>query len=206
MLKDVSAPQLVLCRHWPVSSMVACCAVTIPHSPTPAAAPQGVQAKMPSGISDAGLTISGFIYLHSLFITRGRLESTWAVMRRFGYDDELRLAADFVDRVGCRCATGLAACGWACADAHGQLPAGHCLTCTPSPAPAQVSLQCAPDQALELSEAAVSFLSRQFELHDSSGSGVLAITDMDRMFSTSPAPIYQVRGAVRADDVSLSAM
>jgi Ras family protein T1 len=56
---------------------------------------------MPSGISASGLTISGFIYLHSLFITRGRLESTWAVMRRFGYGDDLRLAPEFVGRVRC---------------------------------------------------------------------------------------------------------
>jgi hypothetical protein len=56
---------------------------------------------MPSGISESGLTISGFIYLHSLFITRGRLESTWAVMRRFGYGDDLHLAPEFIDKVGC---------------------------------------------------------------------------------------------------------
>jgi hypothetical protein len=55
---------------------------------------------MPSGISESGLTISGFIYLHSLFITRGRLESTWAVMRRFGYGDGLHLAPEFIDKVG----------------------------------------------------------------------------------------------------------
>jgi hypothetical protein len=56
-----------------------------------------------------------------------------------------------------------------------------------------VSLQCAPDQSLELSDAAVAFLGRQFELHDSAGQGVLAITDLDRLFSTSPNPAYQVR-------------
>jgi Ras family protein T1 len=55
---------------------------------------------MPSGISESGLTISGFIYLHSLFITRGRLESTWAVMRRFGYGDDLHLSPEFIDKVG----------------------------------------------------------------------------------------------------------
>jgi hypothetical protein len=56
----------------------------------------------------------------------------------------------------------------------------------------QVNLAVGPDQALELSDTAVAFLSRQFELHDSTGAGVLAITDLDRMFSTSPAPVYQV--------------
>lgn len=57
-----------------------------------------------------------------------------------------------------------------------------------------MNLAVGPEQALELSDTAVAFLSRQFELHDSTGAGVLAITDLDRMFSTSPAPVYQVGG------------
>jgi hypothetical protein len=64
----------------------------------------------------------------------------------------------------------------------------------PLPPPPQVNLQCAPDQALELSDAAALFLAHQFELHDSAGQGVLAITDLDRLFSTSPSPAYQVGG------------
>ncbi|KAI8874557.1 hypothetical protein K501DRAFT_204442, partial [Backusella circina FSU 941] len=49
-----------------------------------------------SGVSEAGLTESGFIFLHSLFIQRGRLETTWTVLRKFGYGDDLSLREDFL--------------------------------------------------------------------------------------------------------------
>jgi hypothetical protein len=32
----------------------------------------------------AGLLFPGFMYLHTLFLTRGRLESTWTVLKLFG--------------------------------------------------------------------------------------------------------------------------
>ena len=35
------------------------------------------------GIIDNGLTLQGFLFLHALFIERGRLETTWAVLRRW---------------------------------------------------------------------------------------------------------------------------
>lgn len=43
-----------------------------------------------------GLTEIGFLYLHTLFIQRGRLETTWTVLRRFGYGDDLSLREDFL--------------------------------------------------------------------------------------------------------------
>ena len=45
---------------------------------------QVVQAKLPNAVDEAGLTLEGFLFLHVLFIERGRLESTWAVLRKFG--------------------------------------------------------------------------------------------------------------------------
>ncbi|GJQ13379.1 hypothetical protein GpartN1_g5170.t1 [Galdieria partita] len=42
------------------------------------------------------VTLSGFLYLHKLFIQKGRLETTWAVLRKFGYDDDLLLRPDYV--------------------------------------------------------------------------------------------------------------
>ncbi|KAI8466496.1 MAG: hypothetical protein J3K34DRAFT_460850 [Monoraphidium minutum] len=51
-----------------------------------------VAERMPEGLGDAGLTFPGFMYLHTLFLTRGRLESTWAVLKAFGYDQELRIS------------------------------------------------------------------------------------------------------------------
>ncbi|KAG8798015.1 ERMES complex Ca(2+)-binding regulatory GTPase gem1 [Serendipita sp. 398] len=43
-----------------------------------------------------GLTETGFLYLHTIFIQRGRLETTWTVLRKFGYGDDLRLTETFL--------------------------------------------------------------------------------------------------------------
>lgn len=50
-----------------------------------------VQEKLGEGVNDLGLTLTGFLYLHALFIEKGRLETTWTVLRKFGYDDEIKL-------------------------------------------------------------------------------------------------------------------
>ena len=50
------------------------------------------------GITPRGLTLPGFLYLHALFIERGRLETTWAVLRRFGYGNDLRLTEEALGR------------------------------------------------------------------------------------------------------------
>ncbi|RCI02512.1 ERMES complex Ca(2+)-binding regulatory GTPase gem1, partial [Rhizopus stolonifer] len=55
-----------------------------------------VREHEPTGVSDVGLTETGFIFLHSLFIQRGRLETTWTVLRKFGYGDDLSLREDFL--------------------------------------------------------------------------------------------------------------
>lgn len=49
-----------------------------------------------TGVVNNGLTEEGFLYLHKLFIQRGRLETTWTVLRKFGYDDDLSLREDFL--------------------------------------------------------------------------------------------------------------
>ncbi|KAK4402993.1 Mitochondrial Rho GTPase 1 [Sesamum angolense] len=36
-----------------------------------------VQEKLPEGVDDRGLTLTGFLFLHALFIEKGRLETTW---------------------------------------------------------------------------------------------------------------------------------
>lgn len=53
-----------------------------------------VSEKMPEGVSNDGLTLTGFLFLHALFIERGRLETTWTVLRKFGYNDEIELRDD----------------------------------------------------------------------------------------------------------------
>lgn len=50
-----------------------------------------VRKSCQDGIVDDMLTLSGFLHLHALFIQRGRHETTWAVLRKFGYSDNLEL-------------------------------------------------------------------------------------------------------------------
>uniref|UniRef100_A0A146LJT5 Mitochondrial Rho GTPase n=2 Tax=Lygus hesperus TaxID=30085 RepID=A0A146LJT5_LYGHE len=42
------------------------------------------------------ITLQGFLFLHCLFIQRGRSHTTWAVLRKFGYNDQLHLTKDFL--------------------------------------------------------------------------------------------------------------
>lgn len=42
------------------------------------------------------LLLPGFLFLHTLFIQRGRHETTWTVLRRFGYDDDLELTQEYL--------------------------------------------------------------------------------------------------------------
>ncbi|CAN6322202.1 unnamed protein product [Urochloa humidicola] len=55
-----------------------------------------VQEKMPEGVNDNGLTLTGFLFLHALFIEKGRLETTWTVLRKFGYDNDIKLRDDLI--------------------------------------------------------------------------------------------------------------
>jgi Ras family protein T1 len=55
-----------------------------------------VHEKIPAGVNQLGLTLTGFLFLHALFIEKGRIETTWAVLRKFGYDDDLKLRDDFL--------------------------------------------------------------------------------------------------------------
>ena len=72
---------------------------------------QVVSEKCPEGISNDGLTLKGFLFLHALFIERGRLETTWSVLRQFGYDNTLHLREDLLARAGQLAASAAAAPG-----------------------------------------------------------------------------------------------
>jgi mitochondrial Rho GTPase 1 len=48
------------------------------------------------GVRDDGLTEEGFLFLHTIFIQKGRLETTWTVLRTFGYAEDLRLTEAFL--------------------------------------------------------------------------------------------------------------
>lgn len=55
-----------------------------------------VQEKLREGVNDRGLTLAGFLFLHALFIEKGRLETTWTVLRKFGYNNDIKLADEFI--------------------------------------------------------------------------------------------------------------
>lgn len=52
----------------------------------------------PSALSPSaeGITETGFLYLHTIFIQQGRMETTWTVLRKFGYGEGLDLREDFL--------------------------------------------------------------------------------------------------------------
>ena len=55
-----------------------------------------VQKNSSDGLVNGKLTLKGFLTLHGLFIQRGRHETTWTILRKFGYDDDLSLHKDFL--------------------------------------------------------------------------------------------------------------
>nr|XP_051698155.1 mitochondrial Rho GTPase 2 isoform X3 [Oryctolagus cuniculus] len=55
-----------------------------------------VSRHVAGGVREGGLTLEGFLFLNTLFIQRGRHETTWAILRRFGYSDALQLTADYL--------------------------------------------------------------------------------------------------------------
>ncbi|XP_023575623.1 mitochondrial Rho GTPase 1 [Octodon degus] len=60
-----------------------------------------VRKHISDGVADSGLTLKGFLFLHTLFIQRGRHETTWTVLRRFGYDDDLDLTPEYLFPIDC---------------------------------------------------------------------------------------------------------
>lgn len=50
----------------------------------------------PDGVRGDGLTEAGFLLLHTIFIQKGRLETTWTVLRKFGYAEDLLLTEAFL--------------------------------------------------------------------------------------------------------------
>ncbi|XP_067632147.1 mitochondrial Rho GTPase isoform X3 [Eurosta solidaginis] len=55
-----------------------------------------IQKNIPDGIYHDAVTLKGFLFLHCLFIQRGRNETTWAVLRRFGYNEQLEMCKDYL--------------------------------------------------------------------------------------------------------------
>ncbi|XP_020225155.1 mitochondrial Rho GTPase 2 [Cajanus cajan] len=55
-----------------------------------------VQQKVPEGVNSIGLTFPGFVFVHNMFLKKGRTETLWSVLRKFGYDNDLKLRDDFL--------------------------------------------------------------------------------------------------------------
>ena len=51
------------------------------------------------GVNATGLTLPGFLFLHALFIERGRLETVWAVLRKYGYNNDLTLNQEILSEI-----------------------------------------------------------------------------------------------------------
>lgn len=58
-----------------------------------------IRQSCPEGLVDNSINFDGFLFLLRLFIQRGRLETTWTVLRRFGYEDDLSLREDYLHPV-----------------------------------------------------------------------------------------------------------
>ncbi|RKO99119.1 hypothetical protein CXG81DRAFT_14979 [Caulochytrium protostelioides] len=55
-----------------------------------------IDEKEPEGLTDGGINELGFLFLHTMFIQKGRLETTWLVLRHYGYGDDLTLREDYL--------------------------------------------------------------------------------------------------------------
>lgn len=55
-----------------------------------------IQQQAPEGINQRGLTFPGFVCIHNTFLKKGRPETIWAVLRKFGYNNDLKLRDDFL--------------------------------------------------------------------------------------------------------------
>jgi Ras family protein T1 len=55
-------------------------------------------AAAPDGVDDTkGINLKGFLALQHLLLLKGRLETIWAVLRQFGYDDTVHLRKEFIE-------------------------------------------------------------------------------------------------------------
>ncbi|KAK4281160.1 hypothetical protein QN277_012685 [Acacia crassicarpa] len=55
-----------------------------------------IQQEAPEGINQHGLTFPGFVYINNMFLKKGCPEAMWAVLRKFGYNNDLKLRDDFL--------------------------------------------------------------------------------------------------------------
>ncbi|KAK4355530.1 hypothetical protein RND71_024501 [Anisodus tanguticus] len=91
-LEQVMVPIMQQFRE--IESCIECSAAKLVQPAEIVGVKRVVQEKLPQGVNDLGLTLTGFLFLHALFIEKGRFETTWTVLRKFGYNDEIKLKDD----------------------------------------------------------------------------------------------------------------
>lgn len=55
-----------------------------------------VRARSPLGVDENGITIEGFLFINKYLVEQGRIRKVWDILRKFGYNNELRLADDMI--------------------------------------------------------------------------------------------------------------
>ncbi|ODN75133.1 mitochondrial Rho GTPase 1 [Cryptococcus amylolentus CBS 6039] len=78
-----------------VQSIPSSSSSSVPTTPLPRD-PQFGYINHPPSPPQEGITELGFLYLHTMFIQQGRMETTWTVLRKFGYGESLDLREDFL--------------------------------------------------------------------------------------------------------------
>ncbi|WWD20979.1 mitochondrial Rho GTPase 1 [Kwoniella shandongensis] len=89
---------LELVRSYDPSLVLPVPSYSVPSTPLPRDPNYGQLHYSPPNISPPaeGITELGFLYLHTIFIQQGRMETTWTVLRKFGYGEGLDLREDFL--------------------------------------------------------------------------------------------------------------
>lgn len=55
-----------------------------------------IRKNLNNGLEKNCITLKGFLLLHCLFIQKGRNETIWTVLRKFGYDDNLNMSQEYL--------------------------------------------------------------------------------------------------------------
>ncbi|GFG31580.1 hypothetical protein Cfor_10413 [Coptotermes formosanus] len=55
-----------------------------------------VRKNVSDGVANDAITLRGFLFLHCLYIQRGRNETTWRVLRKFGYMNSLEISKEYL--------------------------------------------------------------------------------------------------------------
>lgn len=90
---------LELVRSYDRAAVMPVPSFSTPSTPLPRDPSSGqLYQSSPPMLSPAGegITEIGFLYLHTIFIQQGRMETTWTVLRKFGYGEGLDLREDFL--------------------------------------------------------------------------------------------------------------